>query len=263
MSESTQVSTTTNSTTSFRFLDLPKDIRRIVYDFLPEPVFRDSLSPSCCIAYTDYTRSVNMLLTNRLIYSEARPCLKIYRTRALARQDLIIITKSYSGEQMARQTLFATLLDILAAEHSPNPTTYPEAMAALDGPIPRSLMPSLLNQLSRLHEEIGVEVGHAALAEALSTPLSTMLLQLHQRNKMQIRWYLSRRVQQEASTWGSVYFLMGYVNDTYPLIDFQLVLVCEDTEMRDKMRRSWSNIPHQDKLWYEVASAEEAASMFG
>ena len=197
-----------------------------------------------------------MLLTNRPVYSKAHSCLKIYRIRALTRQDLVIITKSYPGERMARQMLFATLLDILTAEYSPNPTTYPKVMAALDRPVPRSLLPTLLSQVSRLHEEVGVEVNLGALAEELSASLITMLLQLHQSNKMQIQWYLSKRVQQEASTW-------GYVNDIHPLIDFRLVLMFENTETRDKMRRSWSNIPHQDKLLYEVASVEEAATMFG
>jgi hypothetical protein len=54
----------------FRFLDLPCDIRRMVYELVPEPVLQPLISKEHGIYYEDARAPTALLVTNKLIHRE-------------------------------------------------------------------------------------------------------------------------------------------------------------------------------------------------
>lgn len=68
-----------SSQSYFRFEDLPLDIRRMVYDYLPEEGFRPLLKVSpMCLHYGVCKPPLSLLLVNRFLYEEVTASLQTH-----------------------------------------------------------------------------------------------------------------------------------------------------------------------------------------
>ncbi|CAA9957930.1 hypothetical protein PTMSG1_01507 [Pyrenophora teres f. maculata] len=276
--DSTQVVTATNSG-PFHFLCLPDDIRRMVYDILPEPTFHDLSFPTCYMAYSDYTPVSNLRQTNQYLKYEAGACLDIRRAIALSCRDLVIAVKPNHDNDYHPASLLLRLLDILEKAQNRNITDYATAVAALEEHEPANRHATLQGWICNLHKKNGNSVEPADLAAGLKAALSTMLLQLRQNAKVQIRWYEDRTDRATRGiTWSGMQFIKDYTVKKCKELDCQVVVVLKDEATRD----SFEAIHNEDTrgyfeainktlalypstkqpISYEAASAEEVARMF-
>ncbi|KAI8940995.1 hypothetical protein NX059_002244 [Plenodomus lindquistii] len=97
---------------TFRFLDLPKDIRRMVYDVLPEQKSRSLHLAESNIGHMDYEPQVDFLQTSQAVYDEAKPSIEAQRLLNLPTQKCVL-TVAFPRMRATLQT--SIVLDCLTA----------------------------------------------------------------------------------------------------------------------------------------------------
>ncbi|EDU40689.1 hypothetical protein A1F94_000944 [Pyrenophora tritici-repentis] len=236
--DSTNVGITTNSSS---FLDLPHDIRRMVYDILPEPTFHNLSFPGGYMACSDYTQVSNLRQTSQYLNQEAGVYLDIQRAILLSRSDLVIAVKPTPGITSTGSipahldnndltlNLLNRLLTVLSEAQNPNITDYTTATTALDRLTFSYLEELLLLLVYYLNKNNGLSLGLAELTEDLKAALSNMLLQLRQNAKVQIRWYVDRDdLDTRFHTWANTQFLPRHARDHCKNLDYQMVVMVKD-----------------------------------
>jgi hypothetical protein len=88
----------------FRFLDLPCDIRRMVYELVPEIVLRPLLSKEHGIYYQDARAPTALLVANKLIHREIKSWVDT-DTRLKMPVTVVICPKGYGGDDGSRDTI--------------------------------------------------------------------------------------------------------------------------------------------------------------
>jgi hypothetical protein len=237
----------------FRFLDLPKELRLMVYERIHEKRLQKLPLPGCSVMCDDSAQEIgNLLRTCKLVHSGAGPFLKTDRKLALVHQDCVLAVKASKEDKVPVGYLLCSLVEVLKTAHLYDKTHLAKLPINEKQPIDINWftfsipLRQLQTEPFRQYQNYARGLKPDVLTEEFKDLFRMMVLQIRRSQTIELRWYVPKAANHRLH-WHFITMVMTLVEDALNKSDttlkLRLVIVSADEKTQRQVRSQLANGP--------------------